>query len=437
VAGGFAGGEDGVCYTDLLAIVQGVVDFGGWELHGGIGTISEVGFAARFDSWHVGVHDAVARAGLLLELGAAGAVVVVGVADEQGFDLMGLEAELLDAGLNLGGGCGQVAVDEDVAAGRGDEIAGEVAAADVVEVAGDAEGRHRGGPIGGDAGIGLGGAGDGVEDAAGCDGAAGGEEGSSAGEHELLREIQYRHAVRWGFPRCVLDLRECSFGVTGRFMGSAPSLVQWNDALLKQAESLCEAAHECARRGWVPATAGNFSFRDGASGRIFITASGLDKGAITPEDLLEIDVDCNVIAGAGKPSAETSLHGVIYRDRASSDSGAMAIFHVHSIWNTLLSDRFAKTGAVPIENYELLKALWGVGTHEHRELVPILENSQKYGGLARELEAVLGNYPGVHGVLLRRHGLYTWGESIAGARRHVEALEFLFEVESRRLGWGS
>jgi methylthioribulose-1-phosphate dehydratase len=209
--------------------------------------------------------------------------------------------------------------------------------------------------------------------------------------------------------------------------------VEWNSELLAQAESLCRAAHECARRGWVPATAGNFSFRE--QSRIFITASGLDKGAITPDDLLEIEfagdgAGCRVIAGAGMPSAETSLHGVIYADCA--DAGA--IFHVHTIWNTLLSDRFAAAGAVPLEHYELLKALGGVTTHEHRELVPILENSQEYGRLAAELAAALGNYPGAHGVLLRRHGLYTWGESIAGARRHVEALEFLFEVESRRLG---
>ena len=211
------------------------------------------------------------------------------------------------------------------------------------------------------------------------------------------------------------------------------SSVLWDDALLEQAESLCKAAHECARRGWVPATAGNFSFRDAVSGRIFITASGLDKGAITPEDLLEIDSDCEVIAGSGKPSAETSLHGVIYRDRP----GTGAIFHVHTIWNTLLSNRFAGAGAVPVENYELLKALSGVVTHAHRELVPILENSQEYAGLSLELAGALRNYPEAHGVLLRRHGLYTWGESVAGARRHLEALEFLFEVESRRLGFAS
>ena len=209
--------------------------------------------------------------------------------------------------------------------------------------------------------------------------------------------------------------------------------VEWNEALLEQAETLCQAAAECARRGWVPATSGNFSFRDAESGRILITASGLDKGLLEPGDLLEIDAKGEVLAGVGKPSAETALHAVIYHDRP----GTGAIFHVHTIANTLLSDRFAKAGAAPLENYELLKALSGVTTHEYRELVPVLENSQEYVGLALELEAALKNYPAAHGVLLRRHGLYTWGESVAGARRHLEALEFLFEVESRRLGFES
>jgi len=205
--------------------------------------------------------------------------------------------------------------------------------------------------------------------------------------------------------------------------------VNFDDRLLQRAEALCAAAHYCASRGWVPATAGNFSFRDKATGRIFITASGLDKGSITPGDLLEIDASCTVLAGAGKPSAETSLHGVIYRDRPE----AMAIFHVHSIWNTLLSNRFAARGVVPLEGYELLKALSGVSTHLHHEEVPVLENSQNYAGLSQQLTEVLRLFPKAHGVLLRRHGLYTWGESIAGARRHLEALEFLFEVEGRRL----
>ena len=80
----------------------------------------------------------------------------------------------------------------------------------------------------------------------------------------------------------------------------------------------------------------------------------------------------------------------------------------------------------------LLKGLSGVTTHEHVEQVPIIENSQDYALIVDEIGEALEEYPAAHGVLLSRHGLYTWGESVAEARRHLEALEFLFEVEGRR-----
>jgi methylthioribulose-1-phosphate dehydratase len=136
-----------------------------------------------------------------------------------------------------------------------------------------------------------------------------------------------------------------------------------------------------------------------------------------------------VVNSGGKPSAETSLHAVIYRDRPEMG----AILHVHTIWNTLLSARFAELGHVPLEGYELLKGLAGVTTHEYQERVPILENSQRYDELAADFAVALRKFADAHGVLLSRHGLYTWGKSVAEARRHLEALEFLFEVEARRL----
>jgi methylthioribulose-1-phosphate dehydratase len=209
-----------------------------------------------------------------------------------------------------------------------------------------------------------------------------------------------------------------------------PDLGSATDSREAEIEALCATARWCYARGWVPATSGNFSVRAGA--RTFITPSGLDKGTLTSGDLLQIDHEGRAVAGAGKPSAETGLHIVIYRDRPT----AAAILHVHTIWNTVLSGQFARSGHVPIEGYELLKGLSGVTTHKHLEQVPIIENSQNYSELSSELAAKLKAYPRAHGVLLSRHGLYTWGESVAEARRHLEALEFLFEVEARRLMGG-
>ena len=196
-----------------------------------------------------------------------------------------------------------------------------------------------------------------------------------------------------------------------------------------ETEALCATARWCYAQGWVPATSGNFSVRARSAARIVISPSGMDKGQLTPGDLLEASLDGKAIDTQKKPSAETVLHAVIYRDRPASE----AILHVHSVWNTLLSRGFGAQGYVELEGYELLKALNGVTTHEYRERLPVLENSQKYDELAADLAVALRKFPDTHGVLLRSHGLYTWGKSVAEARRHLEALEFLFEVEGRRL----
>lgn len=199
------------------------------------------------------------------------------------------------------------------------------------------------------------------------------------------------------------------------------------DPLQSEIESLCATARWCYSRGWVPATSGNFSVR--RDSRILITPSGLDKGVLQRTDLIEIDGDGCMIAGSGKPSAETALHLVLYRARPE----AASILHVHSVWNTLISGYYAAQAHVPLEGYEILKGLSGVATHAHIERVPLLENTQDYALLSSRLEEALAQNRSAHGVLLSRHGLYTWGQSVAEARRHLEALEFLFEVETRRL----
>jgi methylthioribulose-1-phosphate dehydratase len=94
----------------------------------------------------------------------------------------------------------------------------------------------------------------------------------------------------------------------------------------------------------------------------------------------------------------------------------------------VLSGSHAAQGGIGLEGFEMLKGLEGVRTHQHREWLPILENSQDMVELAGRVAAMLGENPGVHGFLLREHGLYTWGASLQEAKRHVEILEFLMEV---------
>jgi methylthioribulose-1-phosphate dehydratase len=200
---------------------------------------------------------------------------------------------------------------------------------------------------------------------------------------------------------------------------------------IKPNNELAATARDFYRRGWVLGTSGNFSSIVSREPlRIAITSSGLDKGALDGSSFLEIDENGEVVGGNGRPSAETQLHLTIYKE--FPDAGS--VLHTHSVWGTLLSDRYFANGAVEIGGYEMLKGLDGVTTHEHTERVPIIPNSQDYVSLSKTIEELLRDGPDVHGFYLHRHGLYTWGNSVADARRHVEIFEFLFEVVGRRMG---
>ena len=181
-------------------------------------------------------------------------------------------------------------------------------------------------------------------------------------------------------------------------------------------------------RGWALGTSGNYSaVLQRQPLRLLITASGRDKSALSQKDFLEIDQHGRVLKGTGKPSAETFLHLAVVRARRAG-----CVLHTHSVWSTLLSERHAEAGGLAISGYEMLKGLEAVKTHEHREWVPIFPNRQDIPALAQSVGAELDRDPASHGFLLCGHGLYTWGEDPAEARRHVEIFEFLLEVTGRR-----
>ena len=193
------------------------------------------------------------------------------------------------------------------------------------------------------------------------------------------------------------------------------------------ARALADIGKNFYQRGWVLGTSGNFSAVVSEKPlRLAITPTGLDKGALDAAQFLEIDEKASLLRGKGLPSAETGLHLAIVRVR-----GAGAVLHTHSPWSTILSDAFFADGSVALEGFEMLKGLRGIHTHEHREILPILENSQDIAQLAQQVQALLKREAAVHGFLLRRHGLYTWGKDLAEAKRHVEILEFLLEVLGR------
>lgn len=177
-------------------------------------------------------------------------------------------------------------------------------------------------------------------------------------------------------------------------------------------------------QGWLPATSGNLSVRlDDKS--IIITESGKNKGALTEEDFLRVDMEGAPICSEKKPSAETLLHTQLYK----WNSKINAVFHVHSINSVVISKLFRKQDELVLENYELLKALAGNDTHAVKEIVPIFSNTQNIPELAKQVEYYLEDKPFTHGYLIEGHGLYSWGEAAEDAMRHIEAFETLFEIE--------
>jgi methylthioribulose-1-phosphate dehydratase len=192
----------------------------------------------------------------------------------------------------------------------------------------------------------------------------------------------------------------------------------------KASADLAEIGRSFYARGWVLGTSGNFSAVVSREPlRLAITSTGLDKGSLTPAHFLEMDVAGKVVRGDGRPSAEALLHFAVVRCLHAG-----AVLHTHSVWSTVLSGTHASQGGIGLEGFEMLKGLEGVRTHKHREWLPILENSQDMVELAQRVSTTLRENPGVHGFLLREHGLYTWGASLQEAKRHVEILEFLMEV---------
>jgi len=179
---------------------------------------------------------------------------------------------------------------------------------------------------------------------------------------------------------------------------------------------------------WVLGTSGNFSaVLSREPFRMLITASGVHKGTMTPDNFLQVDSSGKAVGGKQHPSAEMLIHLTII-----SELNAGSILHTHSVWGTILSEAHAVSGGLMIQGYEMLKGLSGIRTHEYEEWLPILENSQDYTELSKSLSLVLREKPDIHGFLLRNHGLYTWGSNIEEAKRHVEIFEFLLEVIGRR-----
>ena len=195
-----------------------------------------------------------------------------------------------------------------------------------------------------------------------------------------------------------------------------------NDVDSKASSELLEAIHFFNQKGWSPATSTNYSVRAVNESEIIISRSGVDKSKFVLEDLITIDRKGLVLNPPGvKSSAETEIHTFLY-DRFPT---ARCVLHTHSVLGTSLSMIHADAGEIRFAGYEILKGLEGNTTHDLEESLPIVPNSQHMPDILEHMRSHFDK--NIHGFLIQGHGLYTWGTSVAVAKRHIETYEFLFE----------
>ncbi len=184
-------------------------------------------------------------------------------------------------------------------------------------------------------------------------------------------------------------------------------------------EALVAVARDFGLRGWTPATSGNYSVRL-EDGRIAVTRSGADKRRLAPGDLLLPDTNGMLTAGA-RPSAETPLHLQIYQQKPN----VKAVLHVHSPAVTVASRLTLGGRGIRFHNYELLKGLSGVKTHDIEIELPVIANDQDMTRLAAAAEPLLRKANLCPAYLIEGHGIYAWGEDVDDAARHLEVMDFL------------
>jgi methylthioribulose-1-phosphate dehydratase len=177
------------------------------------------------------------------------------------------------------------------------------------------------------------------------------------------------------------------------------------------------------QQGWMLGTAGNLSVKL-PDGSFWITASGKSKGELLPSDFVRITSDGKVETSTStnlKPSAETSIHQLIYRLFPESQ----ACYHIHSIEGNLVS-RLVAGDNITLPPLEMLKGL-GVWKENPHCVMPIFTNHLQVDQITADIEKrFTTNPPQIPALLIRDHGVTVWGNSLEASRNYIELLEYIF-----------
>ncbi|XP_043938580.1 methylthioribulose-1-phosphate dehydratase isoform X2 [Protopterus annectens] len=191
-----------------------------------------------------------------------------------------------------------------------------------------------------------------------------------------------------------------------------------------------ELCNQFYHLGWVTGTGGGISlkYRD----EIYIAPSGVQKERIQPEDLFVCDMEEHEISSPPphkklKKSQCTPLFMNAYTMR-----GAGAVIHTHSKAAVLATLLF-RGKEFRITHQEMIKGIKkcsseGYYRYDDMLVVPIVENTPEEKDLKERMARAMDEYPDSCAVLVRRHGIYVWGETWEKAKTMCECYDYLFDI---------
>jgi L-fuculose-phosphate aldolase len=183
-------------------------------------------------------------------------------------------------------------------------------------------------------------------------------------------------------------------------------------------QQVCEVGQRLYQSGFAAANDGNISVRL-SEDRILTTPTGVSKGSLTPDMLVDVDLAGKVLVGDRLPSSELKMHLRIYAERP--DVGA--VVHAHPPYATA----FAITGQ-PLNEPVIAEAVVTVGPIA---LAPYATPST--AAVADSIAPFLADHDAI---LLSNHGALTYGHDLTSAHFRMESLEFYARLLalSRQLG---
>lgn len=176
---------------------------------------------------------------------------------------------------------------------------------------------------------------------------------------------------------------------------------------------ICDVCNKMWQLGWVAANDGNVSVKI-SDNEIIATPTGISKSFITPEKLVTIDMDGNILEAAEgyRPSSEIKMHLCCYKER--EDVGS--VIHAHPPGATSFA-----VAHVHMDNYSMIESIIAIGS------VPITP----YGTPStNEVPDAIRPYLQKHDVmLLENHGALTVGADLLTAYYRMESLELWAKIE--------